>query len=191
MTIKEKFEVVLKMTDREGIKDLLEWMEESGFYDAPCSTKYHLSTPGGLAEHSLNVFTTALDLVQALKKKEKVTFEYLNSVCICSLLHDIGKVGQFEKSYYRTVPEMHKGESFAGRFSYEINKDLLPVPHEIRSIAILSRFIELTEEEQFAILYHNGLYGELKSFKGKETPLYMIIHFADMWASRVIEKEEE
>jgi len=27
----------------------------------------------------------------------------------------------------------------------------------------------------------------LKSFKGYETQLYMILHFADMWASRVVE----
>jgi len=30
----------------------------------------------------------------------------------------------------------------------------------------------------------------LKSIKGNETMLYMILHFADMWASRVIEAEE-
>ena len=51
---------------------------------------------------------------------------------------------------------------------------------------------DLTEEEEFAILYHNGMYGQLKySYSGKETPLSMIIHFADMWASRVIEAEQE
>ena len=50
----------------------------------------------------------------------------------------------------------------------------------------------VTEEEEHAILYHNGLYGSLKySIQGKETPLYMIIHFADMWASRVLEAKGE
>ena len=49
-------------------------------------------------------------------------------------------------------------------------------------------YIDLTEEEQHAILYHNGLYGPLKyEIQGNETPLYMIIHFADLWASRVVE----
>ena len=52
--------------------------------------------------------------------------------------------------------------------------------------------IELTEEEEFAILYHNGLYSELKySYSGKETPLSMVLHFADLWASRVTEKGAE
>ena len=66
------------------------------------------------------------------------------------------------------------------------------VPHEIRSVAIATMYIDLTEEEQHAILYHNGLYGALKyEIQNNETPLYMIIHCADPWASRVTEKEVE
>jgi 23S rRNA maturation-related 3'-5' exoribonuclease YhaM len=66
------------------------------------------------------------------------------------------------------------------------------VPHEIRALSIISKFINLTEEEQFAILYHNGMYGDLKyQINGKETPLYMLLHFADMWASRVVEEESK
>ena len=62
------------------------------------------------------------------------------------------------------------------------------MPHEIRSVAIATMYIDLTEEEQHASLYHNGLYGPLKyEIQGSETPLYMIIHFADLWASRVVE----
>ena len=183
MQAKERIELALKSTEREGIKDLLEWMDQNGFYSAPCSTKYHFSKPGGLAEHSVNVFEVALDLAASLHS-DQMTFETLDSITICALLHDIGKVGQFGKQNYI------KNEDPADPAPYHTNKDLLFIPHEIRSLVILSNFIDLTEEEQFAILYHNGLYGELKGFKGKETPLYMIIHTADMWASRVIEKED-
>ena len=46
------------------------------------------------------------------------------------------------------------------------------------------------EEESWAILMHNGLYGAFKyQIPGKETPLYLLLHTADMWASRVLEKE--
>ena len=68
---------------------------------------------------------------------------------------------------------------------------MLNIPHDVRSIAILSKFIDLTEEEQFAILYHNGLYGDLKyQISGKETELYMLLHFADLWVSRVVEAKQ-
>lgn len=188
--VKERITNLLRFTEREGIEDLIQWMNENGFFDAPCSSKYHLSKPGGLAEHSLNVFRTAFSLLESfyLKPGNKFTYDFIDSIIICTLLHDIGKAGQYGKPNYCTGAEMHSGEGFAGHFTYETNKDLLYVPHEIRSIAIISKFIQLTEEEQFAIIYHNGLYSELKSIKGNETPLYMILHFADLWAARVIEE---
>ena len=176
---------LLRATERAGIENLLEWMEANGFYDAPASSKYHLAEPGGLAEHSLNVLDTAITMFNALYAKDRFEWnERINSIVICSLLHDLGKAGQFGKQNY--IKNMDP-EQFG---AYKTNKDLVYIPHEVRSIAIASKFIELTEEEQFAILYHNGLYGELHSLKYKETPLYMILHFADMWASRVIEEKE-
>lgn len=177
---------LLKETKRAGIEDLLDYMDKGGFFDAPCSTRFHLAEPGGLAQHSLNVLTTALAMASTLHSKtgaSPITFDLINSITICALLHDLGKMGQFGKPNYQMNLSAAPGEAF-----YSTNKDLLYVPHEVRSVAIASRFIELTEEEQHAILYHNGLYGELQSIKGKETPLYMILHFADMWASRVIEE---
>ena len=180
--IKESIENLLKSTKRKGMEELLQWMDESGFYSAPCSSKYHLATPGGLAEHSLNVFQTAMELTKTIyfTHNKDLTFDFIDSVVICALLHDLGKGGQFGKRAYIESEDPTRG-------AFQSNKELLYIPHEIRSIAIASRFIELTEEEQFAICYHNGLYGELQSVKNHETPLYMILHFADMWASRVIE----
>jgi 23S rRNA maturation-related 3'-5' exoribonuclease YhaM len=68
------------------------------------------------------------------------------------------------------------------------NPELLKVDHEVRSVSIASQYIQLTEDEYFAILNHNGLYGNFKyNISGNETPLYLIIHFSDMWASRVKE----
>ena len=186
MKAKEKIEHNLKMTMREGMEDLLAWMDANGFYDAPCSGKHHLAKAGGLAEHSLNVLQIAVPLIEYLflRKEKQISTALINSAVICSLLHDLGKAGQFDKRNYILNDDPKKG-------AFKTNPDLLYVPHEVRSIAIASQFIKLTEEEQFAILYHNGLYGELQSVKGQETPLYMILHFADMWASRVAESEDE
>ena len=183
MENKENIAQLLRATKRNGIEKLFVWMEENGFFDAPCSSKYHLAKPGGLAEHSLNVYRIAMNITKTLFQRQqlRLTPDFINSIVICSLLHDLGKAGQFGKPAY-----IENADPEAG--AYRTNKELLYIPHEVRSIAIASQFIELTEEEQFAITYHNGLYGELKGFKGNETPLYMILHFADMWTSRVIEK---
>lgn len=183
MKTQERIEELLTLTERPGIEKLIMWMDLNGFYEMPCSSKYHLAKPGGLAEHSLNVYENACSIATPLLyPMEK---DFIKSIIICSLLHDLGKTGQFGKPNYIRQIDGETGET-----SFTTNKELLYIPHEVRSIAIASKFINLTEEEQFAILYHNGLYGELRSVKNHETPLYMILHFADMWASRVTEKED-
>lgn len=175
----------LLSTKREGMEDLIAYMEDCGFFTAPCSGGNHLACEHGLAMHTANVMMTAEDIGYTLLKKEKYS-EIRNSVMIAAALHDLGKMGQFDKPNY--VENILKTGKVSDKKPFTTNPDLLYVDHEIRSVVIASMFIDLTEEEHFAILYHNGLYGPLKySLTGKETPLYMIIHWADMWASRVIE----
>lgn len=183
----DEFRDILLKTNREGMADLLDYMSDCGFLTAPCSGSYHLAKEGGLLEHSLNVLHAAEKISVALIGSKKLTKEMKDSIAICALLHDLGKMGQFEKANY--VPNILKSGEQSASKPYIINPELLPVDHEIRSIAIASMFIDLTEEEQFAILYHNGMYGNLKyALSGNETQLFMIIHWADMWASRIIEK---
>lgn len=174
-------------TGREGMTELLDYMTNCGFYNAPCSGSFHLAKEGGLLEHSLNVLHNAEKLSAALFDEETLTQEFKNSIVICALLHDLGKMGQFEKPNY--IPNVLKSGKISETKPYTTNGDLLPVDHEIRSIVIAQMFIDLTDAEQFAILYHNGLYGQVGKYliQGKETPLYMLIHWADMWAARVTE----
>lgn len=191
---------LLLSTERPGMKNLIEYMEDNGFFTAPCSTSHHLSTEGGLAQHSYNVYMIAKDIFYLLYPGETEERSSEDSLIICSLLHDIGKMGQFGKPNY--VPNMMKGRATKANPNpepkqseskpFKSNPDLLYVDHEVRALSIIGRFIELTEEEQLVILWHNGLYGPFKyEIPGKEIPLYMIIHFADMWASRVIEGEDD
>lgn len=194
--MKEQIIELLKSTNRPGMDLLIDWMEQNGYFTAPCSSQYHLSTDGGLAEHSLNVYK----LVKEMSCVFQSSSYTLPNLIIVSLLHDIGKTGQFGKPYYienwvkegratkaNPEPQLVRSE----KKPFLTNSDLYNVPHEIRSLSIIDRYIDLTEDEQFAILYHNGLYGPLKyEIQGKETPLYLLLHFADLWCSRVIEKED-
>lgn len=187
MDEKRRIEELLRSTKREGIEDLLKYMERAGFYNAPSSTKYHGASEGALAIHSLNVYFAATELARGWLSTNKYK-ELMNSIIICSILHDLGKAGQYRKPLY--VPNiLKKGRSEAQPF--KVNKELKTLDHEVVSVIETSKYIELTEEEQLAIAWHNGLYGVFKyEIAGKETPLYMVIHFADMWASRVMESKE-
>ena len=186
--MKSKITQLLLSTKREGIQTLLTWMELNGYFEAPCSTQHHLCKEGGLAEHSWNVFEKMDDLAICLCEKEH--HDMLNSIIICSLLHDIGKCGRYGKPYYvenylsKRDKEGNPIQSEAK--PYITNSELLNVPHEVRSISIIESFIPLTEEEEHAIYYHNGKYTHI-GYDLKETPLQMLLHFADLWCSRVVE----
>lgn len=161
-----------------------------------------MAKEGGLAEHSLNVLCVMQDMSFLLcDGPEILSKEQQDSIIICALLHDLGKCGDYGKPGYvpnmikdgrptKAEPEQKYKQSETKPF--EVNKELIPVDHEIRSVKIASKFIDLTEEEELAILWHNGLYGNFKyQIQGKETPLYLLLHFADMWASRVVEIETQ
>ena len=60
MDYKKEFIELLETTNRQGIDDLVEELEDLGFFKAPASTKFHLNEDGGLVQHSLNVCKAAL-----------------------------------------------------------------------------------------------------------------------------------
>ena len=175
----------LMKTKREGIVDLLDYMKEIGFLEAPCSGGNHLAKKGGLAEHSVNVLTIAEKIGVSLLGGARYN-EVQDSVVIAALLHDLGKCGDYEKPMY--VESILKSGKQSDAKPYKRNPELSAVPHAVRSIKLATLFIDLTEAEEWAILCHDGLYDFMyKELKGKETWLQMIIHWADMWASHIIE----
>lgn len=179
----------LKKTKREGVEELLNYMDEIGFYKAPCSTRYHLAEEGGLAEHSVNVLNSAEKISVALYGAKNITEEIRSSIIIVALLHDLGKCGDYGKPMY--VDKVLKSGK-KGVQPYDTNKDLTGVPHAIRSVKLATLFIDLTEDEEWAILTHDGLYDFMKyQIPGHETPLSLILHWADMWASHVLEIEAD
>ena len=179
-TPKERFITELKKSERD-MSDLIRAMEEGGFFTAPCSGSHHLSKEEGLLEHSLNVLDYARRLNTAFGNPVKE-----ESILVTALLHDLGKMGDHGKPNY--VEKILKSGKKSEAEPYTTNKDLAYIDHEVRSLMIAERYIRLSEEEEQAILLHNGLYGTFKyEIQGKETPLYMILHFADLWCSRVVE----
>lgn len=189
MNLQKEIIDLLESTGREGVKELIEYMVEVDFFTAPASTQFHGAYPGALAEHSFNVYQAADAMAAMLLGPDKYK-DIENSIIICSILHDLGKCGQFGQPLY--TPNILKSGKPSETKPFERNKELLTLPHEVVSCIEVTKFIDLTPEEQNAIAWHNGLYGAFKyDIQGKETPLYMIIHFADMWASRVVESKNK
>ena len=185
---------------REGMEELVEYLDEIGFYNAPCSGGNHLCCEFGLVQHTRNVMVAAENIGHALLGVRYP--EFRESIILCAALHDLGKCGDHgkplyvknmikNKKYKKTDPEAEPEYVQSDAKPYERNKELNAIPHAFRSVIIANRFIDFTEDEEFAIMYHDGLYdretGGMAVVPGHETPLLLILHWADMWASHIVE----
>lgn len=187
------FREAMLSTNREGMEDLLEFMDLIGFYDAPASGGNHLCKDGGLLEHTTNVMQLAEKMGVAMFGGSGYNL-IQPSVIIAAGLHDLGKCGREGKAYYienmvqdgkptKKEPEQKYKRSEAKPF--KINPDLCHIDHPLRSVELAARYIDLTEEEEHAIFYHDGTYGSLAyDLKGHETPLQTLVHFADFWSAQ-------
>ena len=189
MTLQEHFTKIYKENiKREGADKLLTYLtEQSDFFTAPASTRYHGSYEGGLCEHSLNVYSCLKDFLARPRMKEMYDISYSDeSIAIAALLHDLCKINFYvpgtrnvkENGVWKTVP------------SYTIN-DTLPYGHGEKSVYIISGFMRLTRDEAFAIRYHMGFStNDDPGTVGKALemfPLAFALTVADMEASYFIE----
>lgn len=168
-------------------ESLIKYMEsETTWLIAPASTKYHLSKECGLLEHSLNVAETMLKVREVLAPIISV-----ESCVIVSLLHDFGKVGMPGNPQYLLNDSVNKqpmnGSKPEPPYLFNENLTYLSVP--VRSLYLASKFIDLTEEEVQAIVYHDGQYVEdNRSVATREMPLTLLLQYADSWSGFIIEK---
>lgn len=130
---------LLFSTKRKNISNLFDYMEEVGYFESPCSTKFHGSYKGGLAEHSINV----LKAIVALNKYTNANIPK-DSMIIVALTHDLCKAGLYNQS------------DFDG--TYHTNKQH-PKGHGALSEHRVSQHIVLTELEKGMIRFHMGMYG--------------------------------
>ena len=94
MNNKERFISLIKSipAKAENITAFLNKLENSDFYTAPASTRYHHSYEGGLLEHSLNVYDNLCKL------NEMMGCGYSDDTLkIVGLLHDISKMNFYEE----------------------------------------------------------------------------------------------
>lgn len=186
--MKDQFIELLNQIERPGIDMLANFLEDSDFYFAPCSTKYHLSVPGGLVKHSINVYK-----LLALKNKQYKLDINPETVLISGLLHDICKVN-FYGTDYRNVKE----DGVWVQKQIYVVKDQFPIGHGEKSVIMLQKYIDLTQEEQLAIRWHMGpftdgfdSYGLSQAYYTacKETKLVTALFTADMEAAQIFEAE--
>lgn len=154
---KKEFISLLRSTNKQGIEDLISWLEhKSDFFTAPSSTKFHGNYAGGLCQHSLNVYYAALKLFPVYKELSlnKAVVDQIKDeeIIIAALLHDICKT-----NFYKPVEKWYKDKANAWQsyIGYDID-DKFPMGHGEKSVFMAQQFIKLTGNEALAIRWHMG-----------------------------------
>lgn len=165
---KEKIIHLLQSTEREGMENVIEYLEKNDFFTMPSSLSRHHNWEGGLAQHCLGVFNRLEETGEELPSESKI---------ITSFLHDICKA--------RKIYRDERGE-------WQERKECeLHIPgHGNRSIKILEKLgLVLTPEEKRAIRWHMGGWkiGEKSKeeirdfFATKKSDLWRLLHNADRY----------
>lgn len=191
--LRERFLDIYNSTiKREGSDGLLKWLSESDFFTAPASTRFHGAYEGGLLQHSLNVYDCLKWQINAAGLQEEYSEE---TIALVSLLHDACKVNFYKKGF-RNVKDEETGRWYKKEV-YEIDEKF-PCGHGEKSVIILQNFIKLSSEEILAIRAHMGGFDTSVRggdyFVGKifeRSKLALFLHFADMYATNVLEAEQE
>jgi len=165
----------------ESILALWEYLCKNGYLHAPASSRadYHNAYSGGLFDHSCGVVEHLFALHEAgfgsLYTKE--------SLFLVGLFHDAGKVCDgFGRTNY--VPNTLASGNVSAAKPYKHNKEIVSLSSAYKSVLLVSRFVDLYEDEMQAIAHHDYLWvpeGRLLAVSAV-CPLTLMLHFADMWA---------
>jgi replication-associated recombination protein RarA len=182
----EKLKRIVKVRKNQFNEMIIFMENETAWLTSPASTKYHLCMERGLLEHSVNVAETML------KIKSAIAPEISDESCvIVALLHDLGKVGMPGRPQYLFNEPSEKQMKYGYKpdYPYRFNKELTYLSVPVRSIYLAMKYIDLTEEEVQAIIYHDGQYVEDNaSVATHEEPLTLLLQYADSWSGFVIEE---
>lgn len=164
---------------------LMEYLNTSGFFTAPASTKYHGAYEGGLYNHSRIV---AMRL-HVLTLNNDLKWERPDSPFIIGMFHDLCKCDQYKKVEGTLIDVGATQLEAPTGYHYEYNDKTILKGHGSKSVMILSQFINLTEEELMCIRFHMGAYEkeEWTEFDQaiRKYPNVLWTHMADMLASKV------
>lgn len=172
------------LEDREvltvGMGELVDRLfNDTDFFTAPASTRWHAAYSGGLFDHCFGVTYMLLELTDRGVcnpwKREISPF-------VVGLLHDATKLGAY-------IPGLMT--------PYEHNPDhrlLSPVHGQDSVLKVVNELgFELTDEEAACIRWHTGAYEGKDSWTGYDSairryPNVLWTHTADMYASKVLER---
>lgn len=187
------FEQLLQSTNRPGVDKVIKFLQDTDFYKAPASAKYHSNYDGGLMDHSMMVYSVACSFADILGEIDPEIKSQLkeDSIILSCLLHDVCKCCMYVPAKKWKKDDDNMWVQYDG---YDI-QDSFPIGHGEKSVIMLNRIgLELDACEMLAIRYHMGLWGETnKEFVSQQKSaidickLVLLVQMADHTASQMFE----
>lgn len=186
MDYKHEFERVALHISRDGVVELMAWLDRTDFFTAPASTRFHESYEMGLVEHSLNVYSHLKRLVKAYN------LDYSEeTLAIVALFHDVCKTNCYKTEMCWRKNESNQWEQYP---TYKFEEDFKFGGHGAKSVYLIQHFMKLNPDEATAINCHmgveNGKWEVNDAFRA--CPLAFLLHTADMASTieRLNKKED-
>ena len=190
---KSLIEGLLRSTNRQGVENVINFLNSTDFYIAPASTKYHSNYREGLVNHSL----TVLELMRqyrdmwVMMKPELASKLTDESLIICSILHDLCKCNLYSEQ--QKMVKDDRGD-WTTKMVYVYN-DTFPIGHGEKSVIMLQAIgMPLNFDEMLAIRYHMAFWGDLGTEAKASlhaaiemSSLVSLIQIADYAASNIFE----
>lgn len=186
-SMKDEFiRIVRAYIKRDGIENLLQFVEGTDFYTSPASTRYHGSFEGGLVLHSLNVF--------AELKKLCTWYDCdvsMESIALVALFHDLCKADTYTIEMRWRKNDNNQWEQYP---TYKRDEKFAYGGHGSKSVYLVQSFMRLEPFEASAINCHMGQWDATTYSNPTEVyecnKLAWLLHVADEAATYLDDKEE-
>lgn len=178
---------------RDGLENLLNWLERSDFFVCPASTQYNLPVEGGLCQHSLNVVNNLVELFYGkslndlTEEDEQIFFENeagIETIVLVALFSSINKANCYVKDF-KNVKINGKWEQ---QEYWRWDEKFIYSGRGGKSVYIIQQYMKLWIEEAQAIAFflagEDNVFSNVidttykKVFENSRLALYL--HLAEM-----------
>lgn len=179
---------------RDGMEELIDWLDTTDFFRAPASTRFHDAREGGLLEHSLQVHDWLRALVMFYVESPLANRQAVDltpeSVAIVALCHDFCKIGLYKTEMRWRKNKFNRWEQYP---TYKSDEDFPFGGHGSKSVYLVQRFVKLSPAEAAAINCHMGSWDQSPYSKPgavfEVNPLAWLLHVADEAATYNVKEE--
>ena len=160
----------LVLCGRPGVNSLIDFLDASDFYTAPCSTKFHLAEPGGLAQHTWNVLQCASEINQTYGNLFPA-----ESVVLSAVGHDLCKINAYKEVHEDpTDPQLRYLTSLFVKAGIQVPKKLNKAYAGILIEFMLNTYKKSTECVTLPPFQHNYVVTDDMPLGHGEKSLYIM-----------------